>query len=163
MNKQEVQKRVLQNGKPLALDKFEWDEKEKIFSSGENDLIIDFASINGITFNTESNCVFKTESYCRFNTNYNCQFNTGADCVFNTGTDCIFKTKFDCQFNTGSDCVFDTGSTCVFNTGSDCVVVRKDIYEIIELEAGVKIKLNNYCIKGYEEIKEQSEDIEITF
>ncbi len=147
MKKKEVQKRVSQNGKPLALDKFEWDKKEKIFSSGENDLIIDFASINGITFNTESNCVFKTESYCRFNTNYNCQFNTGAYCVFNTGTDCIFKTNYNCQFN----------------TGSDCVVVRKDIYEIIELEAGVKIKLNNYCIKGYEEIKEQSEDIEITF
>ena len=33
MNKKEVQQRVLQNGKPLDLDKFEWDEKTNTFSS----------------------------------------------------------------------------------------------------------------------------------
>ena len=33
MNKKEVQKRVLQEGKPLALSKFKWDEKTKTFSS----------------------------------------------------------------------------------------------------------------------------------
>jgi len=31
MNKLEIQQRVLQNGKPLDLDKFEWDEKTTIF------------------------------------------------------------------------------------------------------------------------------------
>ena len=29
MDKNEVQKRVLQNGKPLALNKFSWNEKTK--------------------------------------------------------------------------------------------------------------------------------------
>ena len=42
MDKKEVQKRVLQNGKPLALNKFSWDEKTKTFSSIENNLTINF-------------------------------------------------------------------------------------------------------------------------
>ena len=42
---------------------------------------------------------------------------------------------------------------CTFNTGSDCVVVRRDIYEVIELKEGVKIKLKGLCIKGFTEIE----------
>jgi len=38
MTKKEVQQRVLQNGKPLPLDKFKWDEKTKTFSSNESKL-----------------------------------------------------------------------------------------------------------------------------
>lgn len=29
MNKEEIQQRILQNGKPLPLEKFEWDEETK--------------------------------------------------------------------------------------------------------------------------------------
>lgn len=34
MDKKEIQQRVLQNGKPLSLDKFEWDEKIRL--NGDN-------------------------------------------------------------------------------------------------------------------------------
>ena len=64
MTKKEVQQRVLQNGKPLPLDKFEWDEKTKTFSSDENHLVLDFGDINNCTFNTGSDCTFKTGEHC---------------------------------------------------------------------------------------------------
>jgi len=35
MTKQEVQQRVLQNGNPLPLDKFEWDERTKTLTTGK--------------------------------------------------------------------------------------------------------------------------------
>ena len=101
MNKKEVQQRVLQNGKPLDLDKFEWDEEARVFSTTEGTLVLDFAGIDGVTFDT------------------------GWYCTFNTGPD------------------------CTFNTGEECVVVRRDIYEVIELEEGKPIKLNGYGIKGF--------------
>ena len=74
MNKKQVQKRVLQGGKPLALSKFTWCEKTKTFSSKENDLVIDFAGI------------------------WDCTFTTGGDCTFKTGGDCTFKTGERCTF-----------------------------------------------------------------
>ena len=46
MYKKEVQQRVLQNGKPLDLNKFEWDEKTNTFSSEESGLVLDFRGIS---------------------------------------------------------------------------------------------------------------------
>src|SRR3972149_4478600 len=103
MDKKEVQQRVLKNGKPLDLDKFEWDEKTNTFSSSENYLVLDF---NGVS---------------------DCTFNTGSNCTFNTGPDCTFNTWSDCTFKTGPYCTFNTGSNCTFNTDKNCVVVRRDI------------------------------------
>ena len=42
MNKKEAQQRVLQNGKPLALSNFSWDDKTNTFSSVEYGLVMDF-------------------------------------------------------------------------------------------------------------------------
>src|SRR5574343_654613 len=80
MNKKEVQKRVLQNGKPLALNKFSWDEKTYAFSTNENNLVIDFSFI----------------SHCTFTTGSHCTFTTGSDCTFITSSDCTFKTAYNC-------------------------------------------------------------------
>ena len=116
-----------------------------------------FKTSSDCTFDTGSNCIFKTGSDCTFDTGPDCTFDTGPDCTFNTsyyctfdtGSNCIFKTGSDCTFDTGPDCTFNTGSDCTFNTSYKCVVVRRDIYEVIELEEGKKIKLNGYSIKGY--------------
>ncbi len=143
MNKKQIQQRVLQHGKPLELDKFEWDEKTNTFSSSENSLVLDFSDVDY--------CTFKTGSYCTFT--------TGDYCVFDTGSDCTFKTGSDCTFNTGDYCVFDTGSDCTFKTGFNCVVVRRDVYEIIELEEGKEIKLNGYGTKGYTEVNSKKSEL----
>ena len=117
LTKKEIQKRVLQNGKPLALNKFKWCEDTKTFSSKKSNLVLDFSGIS------------------------HCTFDTGADCTFKTGWDCTFKTR--------AGCTFDTGVSCTFNTGSDCVIVRRDIFDIVTPEAGQKIQLPPYGIKGH--------------
>jgi hypothetical protein len=178
MTKKEVQQRVLQNGGPLDLDKFEWDENTKTFSSSEYYLVLDFSDVSYCTFDTSYNCIFDTGSDCTFKTSSNCTFNTGSDCTFdtssdctfntssncifdtssdctfNTGSNCIFNTSSDCTFNTGSNCTFDTSSDCTFNCKENCVVVRRDVYEVIELNGLGKIKLNNWGVNGYTRIEE---------
>jgi len=154
MDKKEVQKRVLQNGQPLDLKKFEWDEKTKTFTTTENNLVLDFKGIDKINFITGKNCTFKTGDYCKFNTGFSCTFNTGSNCTFNTGFYCTFKTSSYCTFKTGWNCTFNTGHYCKFDTGKKCVIVRRDVFEIIQPEEDVKIKLNDYQIKGFEIIKD---------
>ena len=90
MTKSQIQKRILQNGKPLEIDKFEWDETTRTFSSNENRLVLDFKDMFGCTFNTGSGCTFTTGSGCTFTTGSGCTFNTGFGCTFNTGSGCTF-------------------------------------------------------------------------
>jgi hypothetical protein len=114
--KLEVQQRVLQNGKPLDLDKFSWCEETKTFSSGEDVLVIDFSGINHCTFRTGDGCTFRTGGNCTFKTGYDCTFDTGGSCTFKTGDGCTFRTDGGCTFKTGYDCTFDTGGSCTFDT-----------------------------------------------
>jgi hypothetical protein len=184
MNKLEVQKRVLKNGEPLSEDLFTWDGNTRTFSSEEDSLVLDFVEQtdctfktgwdctfktgSGCTFDTSSGCTFDTGSNCTFKTSSGCTFKTGWDCTFKTGSGCTFKTSSGCTFDTSSGCTFDTGSNCTFKTGSGCVVVRRDIYEVIELVEGQTIKLNNYAISGYTVINPEKKiiidgkDIEIS-
>ena len=74
MDKNEVQKRVLLNGKPLYLHDFSWDEKTKTFSSDKDRLVLDFYNITNCTFDTGSECTFKTGSECTFKTGSECTF-----------------------------------------------------------------------------------------
>ena len=89
MTKKEVSQRVLRDGKPLGMDRFEWDGKARVFSTAEDDLVIDFSGI--------AHCTFRTGSYCTFNTGYNCTFDTGFNCTFDT--------SFGGTFDTGERCV----------------------------------------------------------
>jgi len=131
LTKEEVQQRILKNGKPLDMDRFNWDGKTRTFSSDEYGLVIDFSDIDNCIFKTGSNCVFITESRCTFKTGNECTFNTGSECTFDTkwkctfhtGAGCTFKTEWDCVFNTEWYCTFNTGADCTFKTGSDCTFV----------------------------------------
>jgi len=169
---------ITQNGTPLDKKLYTLDEDTKTFSSSEDNLVLDFKGESGCTFKTGSRCTFDTGSRCIFNTGFGCIFNTGSrctfktgsrctfdtasgctfdtdsDCTFDTGSDCTFDTGYDCTFKTAFGCTFDTGSGCTFDTGSDCVVIRRDVYEVIELKENVKIKLNEHSIKGYTEVEE---------
>ena len=141
MNKKEVQKRVSKDGKPLALSKFEWDEKTNTFSSMEDGLVLDFREMHNCTFTTGPNCTFTTGYYCTFD--------TGFDCTFKTGSNCTFKTGPNCTFDTGSNCTFKTGPNCTFKTGSNCVIVRRDVFEIVQPQKGQVIQLCPHGIEGH--------------
>jgi hypothetical protein len=129
---------VTQNGKELDKSKYNWDEKNKIFSTEENNLVLDFSDYSEVTFNTSYSCTFKTGSYCTFKTSFNCTFKTGDYCTFTTG----------------SNCTFNTGFNCIFKTGANCVAIRYDVKGIIEIPKDITIKLNNYGVSGYNTVQE---------
>ena len=140
---------ISQYGKPLDKSKYTIDEDTKTFSSDENDLVLDFHNLD--------NCTFKTGSCCTFKAGSCCTFKAGSYCTFKTGYSCTFKTGHNCTFKTWSNCTFKTGNDCTFKTGNDCVVVRRDIYEVIELTENKKIKLNGYGIKGFTDMEDKEE------
>jgi hypothetical protein len=113
-----------------------------------------FKTGHDCTFKTGYNCTFKTGYNCTFKTGFGCTFNTGFGCTFNTGHDCTFDVGGGCTLDTGDRCTFDTGGSCTFKTGKNCVVVRRDIFEVIELEESVKIKLNGTGCKGYNIVRD---------
>jgi len=157
---------VTKNGKLLDPSLYTWDEKTKTFLTIECGLVLDFNNMNNITFNTGSsctfntgwnctfktgsNCTFKTSSSCTFSTGPHCTFRTNSHCAFSTGSDCTFNTGSDCTFSTGSSCTFKTGSSCTFSTSSRCVIIRRDVFEVIQPEPNVEITLNKFNIKGFE-------------
>jgi hypothetical protein len=154
MNKLEVQKRVTRNGEPLPLEKFEWDEKNRVFSSKETNLVLNFQWESDITFNASRDCQFIADSNCYFNTGYGCRFttlghcnfftdncchfDTGPHCVFKTGLSCDFSTSSFCRFETGGRCTFKTGPGCKFNVDEECTIISWWGYEkiILQPEAG---------------------------
>jgi hypothetical protein len=142
MTKEDVQKRVLWNGKVLPLNKFEWDRFDKIFKSKIKGLIIDFSGIDGVTFKTGSNCILKTGDYCNIHAGWDCMFHTGSNCNFKTGNYCNFNTSYGCIFNAGCNSIFETN-------GENCIIIRYDIHEIVEVPVNKKIKLNGFQQKGY--------------
>ena len=99
MKKKEVSKRVLKNGKPLSIEKFEWDEQENKFFSLEECLVVDFMGVDDCTFYTGSNCTFYTGSNCNFDTGYGCTFKTGPNCAFTTRSGCTFDVIRLCYIN----------------------------------------------------------------
>ena len=172
MCKEEVQQRVLQYGKPLDLDKFEWDEETSTFSTTEKDLILSFGDVEFCNFNTGDNCIFYTDDFCNFNTGSDCTFKTtygctfkvqdrcvfitGSGCTFDTGDYCTFITGDECTFDTGPGCTFDTGDYCVFKTGSSCAIVNRNsavnkdaISEVIIPKEGDIIQIFPFDIKGH--------------
>jgi len=86
---------------------------------------------------------------------YSCTFKTGSSCTFKTDSDCTFDAGYSCTFKTGSSCTFDTSHSCTFKTGANCVVVRRDIFEVIQLVENQKIKLNNSLVKGFEIVEDK--------
>jgi hypothetical protein len=148
---------VTQDGKELDKSKYNWDEQTKIFSTNENNLVLDFGDYFGCTFKTGKNCIFKTGENCTFKTDSHCTFRTSENCTFRTGHNCTFNTGSHCTFRTSENCTFKTGHNCTFNTGSNCVGIRYDVKGIIEIPENKTIKLNGYGVAGYifvEEIPE---------
>ena len=133
---------VTQHGKELDKSKYVWDENNKVFSTKEDNLVLDFSDYDGITFNT----------------NHSCIFSTGDNCTFNTEGFCVFMTGSNCTFNTNLNCTFNTGDSCTFNTGRNCFVTRYDVNGAIEIPVNKVIRLNEARVSGYNEIKKNKEN-----
>jgi len=97
---------ITQNGKVLDEDLYRLDLNAKVFSSKEDDLVLDFNCLDGMNW--------------AFTTGQDCTFKTIDRCVFTTGGGCTFKTGWGCTFNTGNRCTFNTGNCCTFLTSGRC-------------------------------------------
>ena len=73
----------------------------------------------------------------------------------------FFKYIANCTFKTDSDCTFDAGYNCIFTCKKWCVVIRRDIYEVIEIPEDTTIKLYGSFNKGYDVVEPEPETIEI--
>jgi len=111
---------IKQFGKPLDVSKYSIDIEARVFSSIENNLVLDFGGLSGWTFITGYGCTFDTYSRCIFNTKHDCIFTTNGGCTFNTDVNCNFYTGNNCTFFTGHSCTFKTGNNCTFMTSTDC-------------------------------------------
>jgi hypothetical protein len=73
---------VTQFGKELDNSKYTWNEENKVFSTKESNLVLDFSDYISVAFHTGFFCTFKTSHYCTFETLDNCVFYTGDCCKF---------------------------------------------------------------------------------
>ena len=121
---------ITKDGKPLDQGMYVIDPVAETFSSVESGLVLDFSGEFGWAFNTSS------------------------DCTFDTGSGCTFKTGSGCTFNTGFDCTFKTGFDCTFDVGEKCVCIRRDVFEVIQLPPGKRIRLNGHQVHGWVEVLE---------
>lgn len=132
LTKEQVQQRVLKDGKPLALDLFTWDEETSTFSSKEERLILDFSGINNCVFNVWDDCIIKTGNNCILNTECNCILDSQDNCTLTVEDCCTIRTGNNCILNTGYNCVADTGGSCkltmqggyILHMGTNCEVIR---------------------------------------
>jgi len=123
---------VLQLGKPLEPELYQWNNITNTFITTESHLMIQ-TDIQGLTFVTGNFCFFITSSLCRFITGYNCTFNT----------------MNNCEFYTNDQCTFDVGSNCTFFVGIECVVVRRDVFEVSLLYPSINMVSNRDTVPGW--------------
>ncbi len=79
---------VTQFGYPLDPGKYVWDSKNLIFTSDENNLVLDFSTYNFVEFKTRNYCTFVTGRFCKFDSGDFCIFNVGSNSIFNVGINC---------------------------------------------------------------------------
>lgn len=162
---------ITKEGKKLKKSLYTWDEKVRVLSTNEGNLVLDFSDIDRVTFKTGSICIFKTGHNCVFNTGFGCIFKTGDSCNFRTGSNCTFNTGSNCTFDTGSNCTFDTDGRCTFDTSSDCTfdvsfncTFKTDHSCIFKAGGGCTFKTGHNCViirRDVSEVIKIPEDVEI--
>jgi hypothetical protein len=80
--------KIGQKGKLLDKSLYTIDNDQRIFTTTENNLTVNFKNLKGWTFRTGNNCKFKTGNFCTFYVGDDCKFSTWSGCVFIPGDDC---------------------------------------------------------------------------
>jgi len=134
MNKLKVQKRVLQFGKPLDLDKFSWCEKTKTFSTSENYCVIDFTEVEGVTI-----------------VSGDCSIQKAGDCSIQKAGDFSIQKAGNNSTQTAGWSSTQTAGACsiIKVLGKDCVIINRDVFEVIIPKKGDIIQICPYGIKGH--------------
>ena len=128
--KKDIQKRVSQNGKPLPLRNFSWDENTSTFASNEDNLVIDFSDIDYSTVNTGDystvttgdDSTVTTGRYSTVTTGHHSTVTTGGSSTVTTGGFSTVTTEGRSTVNTGDCSTVTTGDFSTVNTGDDSTV-----------------------------------------
>jgi len=92
MNKEEIQKRVLHNGEPLAPQKFNFCEKTNTFSSDADDLVIDFEEIDYMNVKVAGrDSIIKAGFRANIKAWNNANIEAGDDATIKVGWDATIK------------------------------------------------------------------------
>ena len=158
MTKKEVQKRVLQNGKPLKKNKFTWCEKTSTFSSDENDLVINFSDVSFAT-QIAGHRAIQTAKSCANQIAYIGAIQTAGNYANQTAWNYANqKAEDNANQKAGPESKQTAGanSTCISAyltkvnaTGNNVVARRIDIFECVILNKGGSLQWCPYGIKGY--------------
>jgi len=157
ITKEEIQRRVLKNGKPLELDKFTWCEKTNTFSTTEDGLVLDFSDL--------SNCFIYIRNHNTIIAGYSNTITAGYSNTITAGdSNTITARDLNTITAESSNTITAESSNTIaardLNTikaessdtitaSNNCVYIRTDIFEVIMLEKGKKYQIAPYKIKGY--------------
>lgn len=84
---------VSQFGKPLDSSKYCWDATEKVFSSKESNLLLDFSIYTKATFNVKDYCTIIAGSNCIFNVRDCCTIKTKENSIIIAGKNSVIIRK----------------------------------------------------------------------
>jgi len=166
MTKEDIQQRVLKNGKPLALDKFNWDEATNTFSSDCYNLITDLSgsSTNKIgNYSTNDIGNYSTNDIGGSSTNKIGNYSTNKIGSSSTNDIGGYSTNKIGNYSTnkigssstndigGSSTILTYSNSKVVSTGDNSVLIIKngDYNEVIKMEKGVEYHTAPYEVNGY--------------
>ena len=133
MNKKEVQQRVSQFGKKLELNKFSWDEKTLVFSSTENNLVIDFAGVNGVTIISGNNSVqIAGNNSTQIAGNNSTQTDAISFAIFSKEPSTIQITPYDINGYIKDGIYSETGKPAIIADGILSHIIKKkgNVYKV---------------------------------
>ena len=134
---------ILKNGQIVDSRKYDWNSETKTFSSNEDELVLDFGSLENVTI--------KVRNSCTINCGYYCTINCGYYCTINCGYYCTIKCGYYCTINSGNYCTINSGYSCTIRTywnteivaGKNCILnyIYDGICECYKLEEKKKYKI----------------------
>ncbi len=117
MNKKEIQKRVLKDGKPLALSKFSWDEKTKTFARNESSLVIDFKNINSSTIKASDSSTIDAGYYSTIKASDYSTIDAGNSSTIKASDYSTIKAGNSSTIDAGNYSTIDAGNSSTIDAG----------------------------------------------
>lgn len=90
--KEEIQQRVLYQGKVVSLDSFEWEGTTKEFSSNCDNLTVNFEDINDCSITVSNLCTIRAGDKCHIYAGARANIYTGDYCKIKAGASSFIRT-----------------------------------------------------------------------
>lgn len=115
---------ITQNGDPLSASLYTVDEENKIFTTLEDNLLVDFTDLSGWCFHMDgcSWCTILADDYCHVKAGHHNTIVAGVSSCFQCGWATSYTTGPSCCFHSrGHENTFDVGDDCIINCKDSCI------------------------------------------